>query len=54
MSMELDRVDDATTQVLEIQHLDATNSGTDTISQYFDDQYKSVVARVHGDPLPEY
>jgi hypothetical protein len=53
-SIVAQKVDDQTTEVAFIEHLSAWGSGTDTIHSYLVDLYSSILASVHGQPLPTY
>lgn len=48
------RVDDKTTAIEFIEHLQAMSSGTDEVESYLKDVHASIVARVRGQPLPKY
>jgi hypothetical protein len=47
-------IDDQTTELDFIEHLDAFGSGPDVAQSYVNDYYNSIVATVHGQPLPTY
>jgi hypothetical protein len=48
------RVDDATTELELVEHLNASGKGSDTAETTMRDWYGSVVAKVHGRALPTY
>lgn len=48
------QVDDQLTEIEMIEHIGAASGGTDNIKSYLGDLFSSVVARVHGQPLPQY
>ena len=45
---------DGVTEVQLIEHLDAVQTGIEDVENYQRDLFGSVVAFVHGDPLPTY
>ncbi len=48
------RIGDGVTEVELIEHLDAAMSGEEDIMTYFPDLFADILARVRGNPLPEY
>ena len=48
------RVDDGTTELELVEHLNATWKGSDTAETTMRDWYGSVVAKAHGRALPTY
>lgn len=50
----LTRIDDQTTEIDVEEHLAALGSGPDVAQSYLTDLYNSLVAQVHGQPLPTY
>lgn len=47
-------VDDATTEVEMVMHLDGDQGGVDPAVSFVTDYHSSIVAAVHGEPLPTY
>lgn len=47
-------IDGDVTEIEVVRHLKGTGVGTEEIEQYLRDYFASVVARVHGMPLPRY
>ncbi len=48
------RVDDTTTELELVEHINAASGGSDNIAQFLRDYYANVVAISHGLPLPMY
>lgn len=48
------RVDDGTTELELVEHLNASGKGSDTAETTMRDWFGSVVAKAHGRPLPTY
>ncbi len=53
-SVVVTRIDDHTTQMDFIEHLQSLGGSVDIPRSYLADFYASIVARVHGRPLPTY
>jgi hypothetical protein len=53
-SMIVYEIDENTSEVQFIEHLDALMTGSDTVAGYMGDLYESVKERAHGRPLPVY
>ena len=53
-SVLLKRVDDGTTAVETVEHLDALMSAEESVASYQPDLFASLKARAHGQPLPTY
>lgn len=48
------RIDDSTTELELIEHINATGKGASTVETYLKDLFESIRAYAHGKPLPEY
>jgi hypothetical protein len=48
------RIDDTTTELEFVEHLNAATGGADELMTFANDYYDNVVALSHGDPLPMY
>lgn len=48
------RIDDVTTEVELIEHINAATGGSDDIISFMTDYFANAVALSHGDPLPTY
>ena len=53
-SFQVRRLDDGTTSLELMEHLQAEGQGADTAEGTLRDYFASIVARVHGQPLPTY
>ena len=53
-SFVLRAVDENTTHVSTIQHLEAVGAGTGNISEYLEDMFVSLVAVSNDEPLPQF